>query len=107
MKKAHVTLAYAAFAAAALAGCGAEAAGGSKAEFAEICQKRMKASAEACGCYVDKVEAALTPEAFSRVTEGASLNDEFRSAELLPGNVISDPAVRSALTDASASCLRA
>jgi hypothetical protein len=106
MKRSILRVASFVLAAASLAACSGGAQGGSKTHLAEVCQQRMGASSEACGCYADAIEASLPAETFSKVTSGAKLNSEYRSAEILPANVISDPAVRRAMTDAQNTCLR-
>ncbi len=105
MKRSILRVASFALAAASLAACSG-APSGTKTVLAEVCQERMGASTEACGCYADAIEASLPAETFSKVTSGAKLNQDYRSAEILPANVISDPAVRRAMTDAQNSCLR-
>lgn len=84
-----------------LAGCGGAKAG--KAEFAQICAKRM-ASVEKCGCYVDSIEKALTPEQFATLAEGAHQNRDFAGAGWLPVKVQSDQAIAGALTAATTAC---
>jgi len=105
MKRSILRVASFALAAATLAACGGAQAS-SKTVLAEVCQQRMGGGAEACGCYADAIEASLPAETFTKVTTGAKINQDYRSAEILPANVISDPAVRRAMTEAQNSCLR-
>jgi hypothetical protein len=84
-----------------IAGCGDGDAG--KEEFASVCAQRL-GSAEKCGCYVDAIEQALSPEQFATVVQGVHNNRDSPGADWIPNSVRTDPVVSSALSDASQSC---
>jgi hypothetical protein len=105
MKRSMIGIACLVLAPLGVAACSASAQGG-KTELAAVCQERMKGSSEACGCYVNAIEAALPADTFTKVTAGAKMNRQYRSAEILPANLTADPAVRQAMTEASNTCLR-
>ena len=81
------------------AGCGAAKA--DKSDLAEACQARMGSAAN-CGCYVDSIEQALSPELFAQVAQGAA--DNRRMSGMLHEHLMSQVAVRDALATAAKSC---
>jgi len=81
------------------AGCGAAKAG--KAELAQVCTDRMGSQIK-CGCYVDSIEKALTPEQFAQVAQGAFENR--RMSGMMPAALMSDPSIGGAIADATTAC---
>lgn len=81
---------------------GAKVAG--KADLADACMKRMGHQQAKCDCYVETVQASLTPEQFAVLTQGAYDARDFGGSGWLPAKVQSDPAISNALNSGTQAC---
>ncbi len=81
-----------------ISGCGAAAG---KPQLTEACNAKMS-SAQKCTCFADTLEKGLTPEEFGKVAQ--AIDDNKRFSELVPGSVLKDVKLSSAITEASLAC---
>jgi hypothetical protein len=77
-----------------------------KAEFAQLCAKRM-GSAEKCGCYADNVQKALTPELFDKVALAVHETKDLGGTDWIPESVRRDETINAALGEAMKTCFGA
>jgi hypothetical protein len=85
-----------------VSGCGAAKVG--KTEFADICMKRMGNQQAKCSCYVDTIQASLTPEQFTTLVQGAYEVRDLGGSSWLPAKVQSDPTISDALNKGTKAC---
>jgi hypothetical protein len=82
-----------------IGGCGAAAAG--KPQLTEACNAKM-GSVQKCTCFADTLEKGLTPEEFGKIAQ--AIDDNKRFSELVPGSLLKDAKLSSAITEASLAC---
>jgi hypothetical protein len=85
------------------AGCGGVQAG--KTELASICLDRYGNSQAKCDCYVETLEAALPPDMFQTVAQGAYDNRDYAAKDWLPISVKEQPQIAAVLSEATAACM--